>query len=151
MASVRGDGQARLPRMGWQPGRAENLVHLRHGFIALPEANAVINHVDSSGAFHDLIGGQQFAQMPPYLRGIEWERKTGPASVFFEAAPVAFVGEGFALKNTHRAEQAPTAQQAGFARRKAYLLDLNEAVIVEHIPMDHLDLMRGSSQFAPTF
>jgi len=30
------------------------------------------------------------------------------------------------------------------ARRKAYLLDLNEAVIVEHIPMDHLNLMRGS-------
>src|SRR6267154_3532576 len=75
---------------------------------------------------------------------MEWERKTGPASIFFEAAPVAFVGEGFTLKNTHRGEQAPTAQQAGLARRKAYLLDLNETVIVEHIPMNHLNLMRGS-------
>src|ERR1700704_2814218 len=82
--------------------------------------------------------------MPPYLRGIEGKRKTGPASVFFEAPPVAFVSEGFALKNPHRREQAPTAQQAGLARRKAHLLDLDKSVIVEHIPMDHLDLMRGS-------
>src|SRR6266404_1885376 len=82
MASVRGDGQACLLGMSRQAGRAENQVHLRHGFITLPEANAVIDHVHSSGAFHHLIGVQQFAQMPPYLRGIEWERKTGPASVF---------------------------------------------------------------------
>src|SRR5882672_888736 len=144
MASVRGDAQARLLRMGWQSGRAENQIHLRHGFIALPEPDAVIDHVDSSGALHHLIGVQQFTQVPPYLRGVEWERKPRPASILFESAPVAFVGEGFALKNPHRGEQAPTAQQAGLARRKSYLLDLNEAVVVEHVPMDHLDLMRGS-------
>src|ERR1700726_1628765 len=124
MASVRGDAQARLLGMGWQSGRAENQVHLRHGFIALPETDAVIDHVDSSGTLHHLIGVQQFTQVPPYLRGVEWERKPRPASVFFEAAPVAFVGEGFTLKNPHRREQAPTAQQASLAEGKANLLDL---------------------------
>jgi hypothetical protein len=80
--------------------------------------------------------------MPPHLPWIEWKRKAGPAGVFFEAAPVAFVGESFALKNAHRREQTPTAQQACLARRKTHLLDFEKAVVVEHIPMDQLDLMR---------
>jgi hypothetical protein len=42
--------------------------------------------------------------MPPHLPRIERKGKAGPAGVFFEAAPVTFVGESFALKNAHRRE-----------------------------------------------
>src|ERR1700730_10401524 len=84
--------------------------------------------------------------MPPHLPWIKWKGKAGPAGVFFEAAPVAFVGESFSLKNAHRREQTPTAQQACLARRKTHLLDFEKAVVVEYIPMDHLDLMRGFSE-----
>src|SRR5437879_8154371 len=83
--------------------------------------------------------------MPPHLPWIKWKGKAGPAGVFFEAPPVTFVGESFALKNAHRREQTPTAKQACLARRKTHLLDFEKAVVVEHIPMDQLDLMCGFS------
>jgi hypothetical protein len=87
--------------------------------------------------------------MLPHLRRIEREGKPDAAGVFFQASPVAFVGKGFTLKNPHSREQAPTAQQAGLAGRETYLLDRNKAVVVEHIPMDHLDLMRGFPAIRP--
>jgi hypothetical protein len=96
-----------------------------------------------------LIGIQQLAQMPPHLRRIEREGKLDSAGIFFQAPPVAFVGKGLTLKNPRRREHPPTAQQAALAGRKTYLLDRDNAVVVEHIPMDHLNLARGSSAIRP--
>ena len=83
--------------------------------------------------------------MTPHLPWIKWKGKAGPAGVFFEAPPVAFIGESFALKNAHRGEKSPTAQQACLARRETYLLDLDKAVVMEHIPMNHRDPIREFS------
>src|SRR5260370_42242587 len=87
--------------------------------------------------------------MPPHLPLIERKGNAGQACILFEAAPVTFVGESYALKNAHRREEPPAAQQACLARRETHLLDFEKAVVVEHIPMDHLDLMRRSSAIRP--
>src|SRR6266478_6200995 len=87
--------------------------------------------------------------MPPHLRGIEREGEADPSGVSVEAAPVTLVSEGFSLKNSHRREQSPTAQQTSLARRKTYLLDLKKTVVVEHIAVDHLNLMRGFPAICP--
>jgi hypothetical protein len=83
------------------------------------------------------------------LRGIERKRNPGSAGVFFEAAPVAFKGKGFTLKNPHRSEQAPPAQQAALPWRKTNLFDGDQPVVVEHMAMDHLNLMPEFSAIRP--
>jgi len=83
--------------------------------------------------------------VPPQLRRIERKGKPGQPGVLFEASPVTLVGEGFTLKYPQRREQSPTAQQAGLARRESYLLDRNDPVVMENLPMNHLDLVPDSA------
>jgi hypothetical protein len=60
-------------------------------------------------------------------------------SVFFEAAPVTFVGEGFTARDAHRSEDAPAADNSRLAGREADFLDRLQTVVMENVVMDHAD------------
>ena len=109
----------------------------RTRFIALPEADIVVNEVDARGAFRDFVGANHFVKMDAdFGRGVgDWH--AGRGGVSFEAAPVAFVGEGFAARNAQRGEDSPAASKARLAGRKANLFDWQQALVVEDIAVDH--------------
>ena len=64
-------------------------------------------------------------------------RKAGDSGVFFEAAPVALVAEGFTLEDANRSEESPAADESGLAGREAAILDGEEFVVMEDVAMNH--------------
>jgi len=73
-------------------------------FFAGPEARLIVDGVDSGGAFLDFVGLQDFVELAADFFGIEGEGAVRAGGIFFEALPVAFVGEGYAAGYAHGGE-----------------------------------------------
>jgi len=58
---------------------------------------------------------------------------------FFQAPPVAFVGKGLAAADAESSEDAPAADEAGLAGRKADFLDGQEAFVVKDVGVNHVE------------
>jgi hypothetical protein len=50
---------------------------------------------------------------------------------------VALVGKGFAARDAHGGEDAPSADDAGLAGRKADFFDRLQSVVVKNVAMNH--------------
>src|SRR5260370_637903 len=91
-------------------------VDLRLRLVAAPEADLIVDEIDAGAAFGDIVGADHFVKMHANLRGGVRHGKANEGGVFFEAAPVALVGEGFAARDADGGEQAPAADEAGLSR-----------------------------------
>ena len=74
MPAVFRDTQPGFTGIFRKPRGREYQVHLRHRLAALPEPDAVVDHVNSSRALDHLIGREQLAEMTAHLPGIEGKR-----------------------------------------------------------------------------
>ena len=112
-------------------------IDLRERFVALPKPNLIVDEVDARAAFCDFVGANYFVKMDTDFGGGVRHGEVDAGRVFFEAAPVAFVGERFAFEDAEGREEAPAADEAGLSGRKPDLLDGKEAFVVEDVAVNH--------------
>src|SRR5271165_6019772 len=65
--------------------------------------------------------------------------------VFFQAAPVALVGEGFAAGDAQGGEKSPAGDEAGLSGGKADLLDGEKALVVKDVAVDQAHSSRAEN------
>ena len=105
-------------------------------FFAAPKTDLIVNEINPGAAFGDIVGANDFAEMHADFGGGVGHGEADEGGVFFEAAPVALVREGFAARDADRGEQTPAADQAGLSRRQADFFDGQQAVVVKDVAMD---------------
>jgi len=133
---VRAEAEAdRLAVFGERRG-IDDEIDLRMRLIAAPESDLIVDEIDARAAFRDIVGAGDFVEVHANLGGGVGHGEADEGGVFFEAAPVAFVGEGFAAGDANRGEEAPAADEAGLSGRKADFLDGQESVVMENVEMN---------------
>lgn len=136
VASVFADSQAdRLAVFGKGSG-IDDEVDGRCGFIAAPEADLVVDKIDAGAAFGNAVGADDFLEVDANARRGIGNGHADEGCVFFEAAPVALIGEGFTLDDAESGEEAPAANEAGLSGRETDLLNGEEAVVMEDMAVD---------------
>src|SRR5580658_4796440 len=90
--------------VGWQTCGINQQVGWREFFFAGPEAWLIVDGVDSGGAFLDFVGLQDLVELVADFLGFEREGAVGAGGIFFQALPVALVGEGDASGYAHGGE-----------------------------------------------
>ncbi len=96
----------------------------------------IVDEINARAAFGDIVGANDFVEVHANLGGGVGHREAAEGGVFFETAPVALVGEGFAARNADGGEEAPAADEAGLSGGKADLLDGQESVVMEDVAMN---------------
>ena len=137
MTTVRAQAQAHDFAVRGETGAVNDEVHLRALLVALPEADGIVDEIDARAALGDFVGANHFIELHADFRARVDHREASNASIFFQAAPVAFVGEGFAAGDAHGGENAPSANEAGLTGRKADFLDGEQALVVEDERVNH--------------
>ena len=123
MAAVRAQAEAdRLVILGERRG-IDDEVDLRLRLVAAPETDLIVDEINPGAAFDDIVGADDFVKMHANLGGGVRHRKSNEGGVFFEAAPVALIGEGFAAGDADGGEQTPAADEAGLSGGEADFLD----------------------------
>src|SRR6266852_8510844 len=118
-------------------GAGDDQVHFGHFFVALPGADGIPNQIDARATVQDFVGANDFLQVHADFCAGVGHGQAGARGVFFEAAPVALVGEGFALQDAHGGEETPAADQAGLSGRPANFLEWPQLFIVKDLVMNH--------------
>ncbi len=131
------DGQAHRFAMFGETRGVNNEIHLRILFVALPEADAVIDQINTSATFRDLVRANHLVEMDTHFRRRVGHGETRDRGVFFEAPPVAFVGEGLATRDSQRGEDAPATDETGLTGRKTSFLDRQQRVVVKDVRVNH--------------
>src|SRR6202011_1417488 len=124
-------------------GGIDDEVDLRLQLVAAPEADLVVDEIDAGAAFGDIVGANDFMEMHADFGGGAGHGKADEGGVFFEAAPVALVGEGFAAGDADGGEKAPAADETGLPGRKADFLDGQQGIVMEDVAMNQGTLLRG--------
>ena len=78
-------------------------------FVALPVADGVVDEIDARATFGYFVGANDFVEMDAHFGRAVGHGEAGEVGVFFQAAPVALVGEGFAAGDAQRREDAPAS------------------------------------------
>src|ERR1700683_3977531 len=100
-------GQPHRLAIGRQASGIKDQIDLRSRFIALPEANLVVDEIDSCSDFADLIGVHDLVKLfECELRRIG-HREAGAACIFLKPAPMAFEGEWLPCTSADSGEQPP--------------------------------------------
>jgi hypothetical protein len=106
-------------------------------FVALPEADLVVDQINARAAFRDLIGADDFVEIEADFGRSVRHGKVDNGGVFFQASPMALVSEGFAVENAQRSEEPPSADQASLAGRKPHFFDRQQAFVMKNVAVDH--------------
>ena len=93
--------------VGWQARGINYQVGWGEFFLAGPEAWLIVDGVNSGGAFLNFVGVEDFVELGADFIGFEGEGAVGAGGVFFEALPVALVGERDAACYSQGGEKAP--------------------------------------------
>jgi len=121
-------------------------VDLGMAFGALPVAHGIVDEIDARAAFGDLVGADDLMKMDADFGGAEGHGNAGEGGVFFEAAPMALVGKGFAAGDAQGREDAPAADEARLAGREAHLVDGLQGVVMKDVRMDHERGLRSAPE-----
>jgi len=116
-------------------------------FIALPKADLVVDQINARAAFGDLIGADDFVEIEADLGRSVRHGKMDDGGILFQASPMALVSESFAVEDTQRGEQPPSADQASLAGRKPDPFDGQQALVVEDVAMNQAQSFR---KFTPS-
>ena len=111
-------------------------VDLRLRLVAAPETDLVVDQIDASAAFRNIVGANDFVEMHADFGGGVRQGKADERGVLFQAAPVALVSEGFTAGDADGGEQAPAADEAGLSRGEPDFLDGQQAVVVKDVAMN---------------
>jgi len=106
-------------------------------FGALPKTDGIVNEIDTSAAFSDLVGANDFVKMDADLGGGVGHGEANEGSVLFEAAPVALVSESFATGDPQGSENAPATNKPDLAGREPDLFDGQQAIVMEDVRVNH--------------
>src|SRR6266567_4166597 len=148
VAAVFAEGEAHNFAMLGETGGVNDKVNLRMLFVALPEADRVVDKIDARATFGYLVGANHFVKMDAYFgRGVG-HGKAGNGGVFFEAAPVALVGESLAARDAQRGENAPPADETGLSGRKTDFLDGQQSVVVKNVRVNQQCLVARASDLS---
>src|ERR1700731_3710551 len=101
------------------------------------EADLVVYEINSSGALCDIVGANDFVKMNTDFGRAVRHGQADEGGIFFEAAPMAFVGEGFPTRDANGGKQAPAAEKPRLPRRQPDLLDGQQAIVMKYVAMDH--------------
>ena len=137
MTAVRAYGQAHDFAVLRQACAVNDEVHRGTLFVALPEADGIVDKIDARAAFGHFVGANHFVKMHADFRARVHHRQADDARIFFQAAPVALIGKRFAPGDAHGGEDAPAANEPGLARREANFLGGEKALVVENKRVNH--------------
>ena len=144
MAAVRAEAEAdRLAVFGERRG-IDDEIDLRMRLIAAPESDLIVDEINARAALRNIVGADDFVEVHAHLGGGVGHREADEGGVFFEAAPVSLVGEGFAAGDADGGEEAPAANEAGLSGGKADSLDGQESVVMEDVAMNQCAFLTAS-------
>ena len=115
----------------------DNEINFGMFFVALPEADLVVDQINARATFGDLIGADDFVEIEADFGRSVWHGKVDNGGVFFQASPMALVSEGFAVEDAQRGEEPPSAGQASLARRKPHFFDRQQAFVMKNVAVNH--------------
>ncbi len=113
-------------------------------FIAAPKTDLIVEEVDARAAIGNFIGADHFLKLDANARSGVRHGQMNDGSVFFQAAPVAFKGEGFATHDAQRGEESPAVDDAGLPGREPYFFDGQKLVVVKDVAMNQGACLAGS-------
>ncbi len=113
-------------------------------FIAAPKTDLIVEEVDARAAIGNFIGADHFLKLDANARSGVRHGQMNDDSVFFQAAPVAFKGEGFATHDAQRGEESPAVDDAGLPGREPYFFDGQKLVVVKDVAMNQGACLAGS-------
>lgn len=145
MATVLAEAEAGGLAMLREIGGVDDEVDAGKIFIAAPETDFIIDGVDASAAFADIIGAEDLGEMLADLFRFEGEGAVSAFGVALEALPVALEGKGDAFRDAEGGKEAPAVEEAGLTGREARLFDGEQTVVVKNEAMNHTILPEGSS------
>jgi hypothetical protein len=117
-------------------GGIDDEVDLWLRLVAAPEPDLVVDQIDARTAFGNIVGANDFVQMHADFSGGVRHGEADERGIFFEAAPVALVGEGFAARDADGGEEAPAANESGLSGGQADFLDGQQGIVVEDVAMN---------------
>jgi hypothetical protein len=109
---------------------------LRLRLVAAPETDLIEDKIDARATLDDIVGANDFVEMHADFGGGARHRKADERGVFFEAAPVALVGESFTPGDADGGEETPAANEPGLPGRESHFLDGQQAVVMEDVTMN---------------
>src|ERR1700730_10472871 len=130
-------GEPRGGRIFRKVGGGDDQIDFRHFFGALPEAHGVPDQIDAGATFFNLVGANNFLKIDANFRAGVRHGHADERGVFFKAAPVTFVGEGFAPLNLRGGKESPAVDEAGLTRGPTSFFDGNEIVVMKYVAMYH--------------
>src|ERR1700676_5493708 len=96
----------RLVILGKRRG-VNNQIDFGMFFVTLPKTDLVVDEINARAALGDLIRAYDFVEIEAdFGRGVR-HGKVDDGGVFFQAAPMALVSEGFAVEDAQRGEKTP--------------------------------------------
>jgi hypothetical protein len=112
--------------------------------VATPETDLIVEEVYARAAIGSFIGADHFLKLDANARSSVRHRQVDYGSVFFQAAPVAFKGEGFATHDAQRGEESPAVDDAGLPGREPDFFDGQKLVVVKDVAMNQGACLAGS-------
>jgi hypothetical protein len=141
VAAVRAEGKADGLAIFGKRRRIDDEIDLRLGLVTAPEADLVVDEIDTRAALGDMVGANDFVKMHANFGRSVGQGHADKSGVFFKAAPVAFISEGFAAGDANGGEQAPAAEKAGLSGRQADLLDGEQAIVVKDVAVNQREFL----------
>ena len=142
MAAVRAQRQAHgLAVFGERRGVDEQ-VHLGGLFVAPPEADLVVDEIDARAALADFVGADHVLEMQADFDGGVGHGQANEGGVFFQAAPVALVGEGFAAHDAQSGEEPPAANEPRLSGGEPDFFEGEKLLVMKDVTMDHASLAK---------